>query len=259
MGFGMHNSSMVPRGNGLNYNLKGDASVHTFVEAAGLNIQNFPEYLAGIVANGNDLASLSNESWNQILAPMELGKDRAARVHKAISDLRLRAAREDAERNQTQLQTHLANGGSHPNTRPNADVYEPKLNGARPKTVDYEKFIPVAFFQGERQGWMFKHGDEGLGYYRDEVGAGLQGGSNLTGAFSNAARSANPTSQADLEEKVAATQQKAYIQSRQQALLLERRQRLEEQQQHNHQYSQGQVANMYADARLRSSPFATGY
>ena len=64
---------------------------------------------------------------------------------------------------------------------------------------------------------------------------------------------------ADLDDKVAATQQKAYIQSRQQALLLERRQRLEEQQQQQHPYSKGQVANMYADARLRSSPFATGY
>lgn len=130
MGLGMHNSSNQPRGRTLNYNLKGDGSVHTFVEAAGLNVQNFPEYLSGLVARGHDLAGLSNAEWNQILAPMELGGERAKQVHKAISDLRAKAAKEDAERAKINLHNHLMNGGSHPHARPNAEVYEPTLNGS---------------------------------------------------------------------------------------------------------------------------------
>ena len=271
MGFGMHNTSRPPRGNPLNYNLKGDASVHTFVEAAGLNIQNFPQYLSGLVAQGNDLASLSNEDWQQILAPMELGRDRAARVHKAISDLRQRAAKEDAEQHERTGWVHLVNGGEHPQSRAGAEVYEPKLNGERPAASNYSdapNFIPVPDFQGRKEGWVFKHGDKGLGYYKEEATTMHTSAVPRAVGANAAPRSANPISQADLDDKVAATQQRQYTQSRQQQLLFERRQRLEQQQQQQQQYqhvapghgfSQGQVANMYANARTRSSPFATGY
>jgi len=249
MGFGKKAMGM----SSFNPNLKGDASVKTFTVAAGLDVQGFTEYLSGLVANGHELGKLSNADWSNILGPMELAGERAARVQKAISELRAKAAREDAEQSEKHLHNHIVNGGTHPNARPNAEVYEPKLNGARPK-ADYQTFIPVAFFQGEKQGWTFKHGDDGLGYYR-ETGAQFQPRS--TPVVTNLARGVNPISQADLEDKVAATQQRAYTQSKQQQLLIERRRRMEEGQQS--MYTQGEVANMYADARLRSSPFATGY
>ena len=54
------------------------------------------------------------------------------------------------------MHNHIVNGGAHPMARPNAEVYEPKLNGARPKAADYQSFIPVAFFQGEKPGWDFQ-------------------------------------------------------------------------------------------------------
>ena len=247
-------------GGTLNANLKGDCTVKQFCTGAGLDVQGFPEYLQSVVAQGHELGSLSNGDWEQILGPMELPRERAARVHKAISDLRMKAAKEADEHHQKHMHNHIINGGAHPMARPNADVYEPKLNGARPKAADDESFIPVAFFQGEKQGWSFKHGEEGLGYYRvvqkDTTNTGARGGPVIT----NLTRGFNPISQEGLEDSMAATQQRAYAQSKQQQLLIERRQRMDmQQQQPTHSYSQGQVSNMYANARLRSSPFATGY
>jgi len=245
-------------GNDLNPNVKGDASVKTFTVSAGLDVQGFTQYLSGLVSHGHELAKLSNSEWAQILGPMELAGERAARVQKAIGELRTKAAQEAAESDEKNMHNHIVNGGAHPHARPGAEVYEPKLNGARPKAADYQSFIPVAFFQGEKQGWTFKHGDEGLGYYRDASAASAKGAAAAaaTPVVTNLARGINPISQAGLEDQMMASQQRAYSQSKQQQLLIERRRRMDEQQS---MYSQGEVANMYADARLRSSPFATGY
>ena len=256
MGFGIHNTSM-PRTPAINANLKGDAGVRQFTEAAGLNVQNFPEYLCSLVAKGHDLAKLTNADWNEILGPMELGPERAGRVQKTISDLRFRAAKEDAELDEKHLITHLANGGAHPRARPNDEVHEPALNGARPKATGAAgSFIPVAYFQGERPGYVFKHGDEGLGYYA----ASSRGASPGPGtpAPTPLARGYNPISQAGLEEKLSAQQRAYSTSSKQQQLLIERRQRMDERAS-AHGYSRGEMASMYADARTRSSPFATGY
>jgi hypothetical protein len=215
-------------GGTLNANLKGDATVKQFCTAAGLDVQGFPEYLASLVAQGHELGSLSNEDWDQILGPMELPRERAARVHKAVSDLRAQAMKEADERNQKMMHNHIINGGAHPNARPNAEVYQPRLNGARPKAADYQSFIPVAFFQGEKRGWTFKHGDEGLGYYRDTMQEQNSApGSRGPSVTTNLARGYNPVSQQGLEDQMAATQQRAYALSKQQQLLIERRRRLE--------------------------------
>ena len=108
MGLGMQ------RGTQLNPNMKSDAVVTNFVANAGLNVQNFPQYLAGIVASGRDLASLSDADWGQLLGPMQLGGERKARVHMAISELRMNAAKEDARNDELALHRHLMNGGDHP-------------------------------------------------------------------------------------------------------------------------------------------------
>lgn len=252
MGFG--NRTMGLAG-GVNPNLKGDASVKIFTTSAGLSgVPGFPEYLSGVVANGQPLGLLSNEQWQQILGPMQLSGAPLSRATKAINEIRVRHAKEANEQDERDLQNHLINGGAHPHARPNAEVREPKLNGARPKAVDDDSFIPVAYFQGEKEGWTFKHGIEGLGYYREVTATGA---APAPPVVTNVSRGYNPVSQAGVEEKQAG-QQRAYIhqQSRQQQLLTERRRRMEERQ---HGYSKGEVANMYADARLRSSPFATGY
>lgn len=253
MGFGM-NRGGAAMGGTFNPNLKGDASVKAFTVMAGLDVQGFTEYLSGLVGNGHELALLTNEEWKEILGPMQLSGERAARVQKAIGDVRMKGKREHEAREENYLHNHLVNGGAHPGARPNAGVVEPTLNGTRPRAVDYESFIPVAFFQGEKPGWTFKHGDEGLGYYREASAAASGAGSPAPSA--NLARGFNPVSQAGLEDKITATQQRAYTQSKQQQLLIERKRRMEEQQS---MYSQSEVSNMYADARLRSSPFATGY
>lgn len=211
----------------VNPNLKGDASVKHFCECAGLDVQGFPEYLSGLVAGGHDLGALSNAQWQQILGPMELGGERAARASRAIDEIRMHYAKDAAEEDAKNLHNHLLNGGAHPNSRPNAEVYEPTLNGARPKPDD-GSFVPVDFFQGEKAGWTFKHGAEGLGYYREARAETASGVDHLVAT--NVSRGYNPVSQAGLEDKMAA-QQRAYMhaQSKQQLLLSERRRRLEEQ------------------------------
>jgi len=239
-------------GSTVNPNLKGDCSVTVFTKAAGLDVQGFPEYLSGIVASGNELGTLTNEQWQQILGPMELSGERAARATTAIAEIRAQYAKEAAGLEEKNLHNHLVNGGYHPHARPGAEVYEPKLNGARPKATE-DSFIGVPFFQGEQPGWTFKHGDEGLGYYRDAVAA--TGGGPAPPIVTNVARGYGPVSQAGLEDMVA-RQQVSYTQSRQQQLLSERRQRMDER---RHSYSQADAAKMYADARTRSSPFATAY
>ena len=256
MGFGNRTMGLAK---GVNPNLKGDASVKMFATSAGLDVQGFPEYLSGIVANGNPLGTLSNEAWTQILAPMELGGERAARATRAIIEVRQAHERDQAMQDEKSLHVHLVNGGAHPHARPGAEVYEPTLNGARPRPVNDGSFIPVAFFQGEKEGWTFKHGDEGLGYYLE--GASATGAGPAAPMVTNVSRGFTPTSQAGVEDKQA-SQQRAYTQSRHQQLLSERRARMDEQRQgtmHSTMHSKGQMSSMYSDARTRSSPFATGY
>jgi len=248
-------------GGTINANLKGDCEVKQFCTSAGLEVGGFPEYLSSLVAQGHQLGSLSNADWEQIIGPMELPRERAARVGKAIGELRMRAEHEADVLNEKRMHNHIVNGGAHPMARPNAEVYEPKLNGARPTVADYQSFVPVAFFQGEKPGFEFKHGDQGLGYYsvaRAGAGAASAAGPG-TPATTGLARSFNPVSQEGLEDKIMASQQRANAQSKQQQLLLDRRRRMDAQQSAQHGYSQAEVANMYADARMRSSPFATGY
>ena len=265
MGFGMNRTGSTS--GAINGNIKSDFQVKQFCIAAGLDVEGFPEYLLQLVAQGHELGGLSNEDWNQILGPMELPREHIARVHTAISNVRKKAAEEAEELNRKLMHRHIVEGGAHPMARPGAEVCAPKLNGASTrsgsKTVDdSDGFIPVHFFQGEKPGYTFKHGNEGLGYYKDARARGAAGaaGADRQGPImTNVARGYNPVSQAGLEDMTAAQQQRAYTQytqSKQQQLLSERRQRMEERQ---HGYSQGQVANMYANARLRSSPFATGY
>jgi hypothetical protein len=251
-------------GGTINANLKGDCAVTQFCTSAGLDVGGFPEYLHSLVAQGHQLAALSNSDWEQIIGPMELPRERAARVGKAISELRMKAEHEANELNEKRMHNHIVNGGAHPMARPNAEVYEPKLNGARPTAADYQTFIPVAFFQGEKPGFEFKHGDQGLGYYG--VARGGAGGASAAGPGTPATTglvprsSFNPISQEGLSDQMTATQQRAHAQSKQQQLLLDRRRRVEDAQQSGqHGYSQNEVASMYADARMRSSPFATGY
>lgn len=238
MGFGMHNSSMRPRGDPLNANLKGDCEITTFVNAAGLNVQNFPQYLAGLVAQGYSLGALTNDEWEQILGPMELGGGRIQRVHKAISDLRMRATREADKREEKALHNHLVNGGAHPASmgpRRGGEVYEPELNGASKINRDYEQFVAVPFFQGEKAGWTFKHGEEGLGYYKMKAvaspyGAGGGAGPVVTShAVGPGSRGYNPVSQAGLEQRVQSQQYLRATQTREKQLLSERRQRMEAQ------------------------------
>lgn len=244
-------------GGTINANMKGDCAVTQFCTNAGLDAGGFPEYLSSLVAQGHQLGALSNSDWEQIIGPMELPRERAARVGKAISELRIKAEHEADELNEKRMHNHIVNGGAHPMARAGAEVHEPKLNGARPTVADYQSFVPVAFFQGEKPGFEFKHGDQGLGYYNLARGASAAGPG--TPATTGNARY-NPISQDGLEDKITATQQRANAQSKQQQLLLDRRRRMDAQQSGEHgSYSQTEVANMYADARMRSSPFATGY
>jgi len=239
MGLGMHGTGPRSVGSTINGNLKGDCKVKQFCTAAGLDVQGFPEYLLSLVAQGHELGSLSNDEWNQILAPMELPRQHVARVHTAISNTRLMAAKEADELQAKRMHNHVVNGGAHPMARPAAEVYEPTLNGARSKND--VTFIPANFFQGEKPGYTFKHGDQGLGYYGAPDSTSSAG---RPAPMTNIARGYNPVSQLGLEEYVAATQQRAYTQSRQQQLLSERRQRMEERQSMQHGHSQGQVANL---------------
>ena len=84
-------------GSDLNPNVKGDASVKMFTVSAGLDVQGFTQSLSGLVSHGHELAKLSISEWAQILGPMELAGERAARVQKAIGELRTKAAQEAAE------------------------------------------------------------------------------------------------------------------------------------------------------------------
>merc|ERR1711924_342987 len=72
-------------GGTMNPNLKDDCGVKQFCTNAGLDVSGFPEYLSSLVSQGHELGALSNADWEQILGPMELPRERALRVHKAIS------------------------------------------------------------------------------------------------------------------------------------------------------------------------------
>ena len=138
MGLGMHGTGAWEdhQRHLINGNLKGDCKVKQFCVAAGLDVQGFPEYLLSLVAQGHELGGISNEAWNQILGPMDLPRERVAGVHKAISDVRMKANAESEELDRMRMHNHVVNGGHHPMSRPGAEVYEPTLNGSRPKALE---------------------------------------------------------------------------------------------------------------------------
>ena len=161
MGFGMQ------RGAAANANIKRDHHVTQFVDAAGLTqVAGLTEYLLSLPVD--DLASLDDGSWNSILNQVFAGQphDPAMnkRIQAAISDLRVKYKKDQEEQAELAELRHLINGGAHPKRQ---EAREAAAAAARPP-VDINKaaFIGVPYFQGDMEGFEFRDGSEGLGYYR---------------------------------------------------------------------------------------------
>ena len=224
----------MQRGNALNANLKSEGRIKTFVEKAGLDrVPGFTQYLSGL--NVPDIAYLTDADWENILNGMPPDPALMKRVALAIKEMRAQYAKENNEIAENTALNHLINGGAHPDSQV---AREARAEAAR-GPVDYATatFIPVAFFQGDRAGFVFKHGDEGLGYYREGApngGGGGGGGMQVSQSRSPSAASGppvrrpagyDPVSQPGIDQR---NQRPSYTANAQQQLLSERRQRMQQ-------------------------------
>ena len=129
------------------------SSVRDWTAHAGLDhVNGLSEYLETLASTRLDLAFLSDDDWQQVLAPLELKLGKARRVEAAIDDLRQSRPIWSAEDEEVlHLQQMFASGGS-----------------AQHRSPAQVEFFPAASFSGPRSGFVFKHGQKGLGYYRDQ-------------------------------------------------------------------------------------------
>ena len=249
---------------------------------------NRAQYLESLASTRIDLAFLTDTDWNTVLAPLELKLGKARRVEAAIQHLRQQhvqlqhasrqseataqyanerqRAQEQAE--VQQLQRMMARN-ARPHLSPQSQA-QAQLEPIRPANLN-QPFIPVAYFQGEKKGWIFKHGSEGLGYYKDGHAGSPGGGAGSrglpsgggTGGRQGVSRGHDPISGAPL-----GAAQRRYLQEHEQAVLAQRQQRLQRQlseaqgqaeaRQRQASPSPRSQARAAAEARLRASPFATG-
>lgn len=282
MGFSMDRTSSP------NANLKASARVRMFVESAGLvHVPGFAQYLESL--DVPDLAFLSDGEWEEILSGMDPDPELMRRVALAIRELRIKGVKEHQDQAELDQLRHMINGGEHPGrheAREAAANFQPN-----PGTTATQDFIPVAFFQGERDGFLFQHGAQGLGYYKEwlpgnnstglhpsggPVAGGVPGSIATGPPPSRRPMGFDPISQNTSEQQEMA-RQRLYAAENEQALLLERRQRQQMQMQMQMRYEQvktqsgrpqGRQARQFpageglppreaANARTRSSPFAT--
>lgn len=253
------------------------------------------QYLESLASTRMDLAFLTDADWNQVLAPLELKLGKARRVEAAIQHLRQQHVQaqhgtqqseamaqyaSDPQRAQEQAEVQQLQRMMARNARPHLSP-QGHPEPIRPADLN-QPFIPVAYFQGEKKGWIFKHGSEGLGYYKDGHAGGPGGGpggggtaprranghaatgGDGTGGRQGLSRGHDPISGAPLGGA-----QRRYLQEHEQALLAQRQQRLQQQlreaqgQQEARERQQARPsprsqARAAAEARLRASPFATG-
>lgn len=242
----------------------------------------YVQYLESLASTRVDLAFLTDADWNQVLAPLQLKLGKARRVEAAIQQLRQQHLQAQDGKQQSEAHAQYASG--HQRAQEQAEMQQLKrlmARNARPhhspqgqaqaqsdaiRPADLNQpFIPVAYFQGEKPGWIFKHGAEGLGYYRDVRGGspGDRAGRGSGGARQAVARSYDPISGTPLSDG-----QSRYLQKREQELLAQRQQRLQQQMrdaqvQEEARQRQARLpsprsqARAAAQARLKSSPFAT--
>ena len=238
-------------------------STRDFAAASGLDsYSGFPEFLETLASTRLDLAFLTDADWQQVLAPLDLKLGKARRVEAAIKDLRVqyhKAAYAQQQQEQAEvasLQRMLARP-SHAQPQQSPEV---RVLGTTPPDA---MFIPVAFFQGEKVGFVFKDGPHGLGYYRDRGrggGVGEDGGGMRGSRRISSPASGTPTG---------GEAQRRYMQERELAILQQRRDRLQQQQAERERQNQQRArarevpsprsyARAAAEARLAASPFATG-
>jgi hypothetical protein len=239
--------------------------------------------LESLASTRVDLAFLTDADWNQVLEPLQLKLGKARRVEAAIQQLRQQHLQAQHRTQQSEAQAQYAS--DHQRAQEQAEMQQlqrmmarnarPHLSPqgqaqAQPNSIQpadlSQPFIPVAYFQGEKPGWIFKHGAEGLGYYKDVRGGspGSGAGRGSGGARQAVARGHDPISGAPLSDG-----QSRYLQQREQEVLAQRQQRLQQQMreaQVQEEARQRQArrlpsprsqARAAAQARLKSSPFAT--
>ena len=279
MGFGMTRGDSNPNLAGQPKQLSRATSVRDFAHTSGLDkFDGFPEYLETLASTRMDLAFLTDADWQQTLAPLDLKLGKARRVEAAIHDLRVKFAKEkyaamqqrNAEQHERaevrELQQMMSDGPAR--HRGDSAAIEP----ADPRS----QFIPVAFFQGAKAGFVFKDGAHGLGYYRDNSAGGGGGGGGRQQQQQAALLGFDPISGSPLGHE-----QAQQLRAREQAVLQQRQQRLQQQQQQQQMQMQQMQMQMQqartpqqrrqpqlpsprsqaraaAQARLAASPFATG-
>ena len=117
-----------------------------------------------------DVAALDDSTWNSILNRALAGRPHNPtmnrRIQHAIHDMRVQYTKEKEEQAELAELHNLINGGAHPGRQ---EVREAVAAANRKQTpVDMESinFIAVPYFMGEREGFEFKDGTDGLGYYK---------------------------------------------------------------------------------------------
>lgn len=251
------------------------------------------QYLESLASTRVDLAFLTDSDWNQVLAPLDLKLGKARRVEAAIQQLRVQhiqaqhgAPRSEAKAQFTseqqraieQAEVHNLKSMMTRNARPSLSQ-QANQQPVRPADLN-QPFIPVAYFQGQKPGWVFKHGREGLGYYRDERGrspggrgggGGSGGGSSRSSGQPRTGGAAHAVSRGHdpISGGIMGDAQRRYVQEHEQAVLQQRQQRLEQQMQEAHRQQQQEQqrraarpsprsqARAAANQRLKNSPFAT--
>ena len=141
--------------------------VRSWAAQAGLPIG---ERLAGFASSRLDLAHLTDEDWQQILAPLPLKLGKLRRVEAAIRDLRVqhnvRAPAPEAQELQD-LQRMFANG-----TTPQHKQH--RRDRSPDSVMAPSDFIQSPSFVGGRPGFVFKNGPHGVGYYPDVRGSPIR-------------------------------------------------------------------------------------
>jgi hypothetical protein len=133
------------------------SSVAEWTHHAGLDkYGGLTQHLEKLASSRFDLAFLTDEDWQHTLSPLQLKLGKRRRVEAAIRELRVQTGAPTKQTDEAAELDELRRMFSTPGGRG-------AMGGGAMPTA----FSPSREFMGPRQGYLFKNGPHGMGYYRD--------------------------------------------------------------------------------------------
>jgi hypothetical protein len=145
----------------------GSTDVSQWASDVGLDkYEGLPNRLEALASSRVDLAYLTDNDWSKLLIPLNLKVGKQRRVAHEIRHLReshaVRALNDADEAEVRELHALIYAGERQPKHR----------DAPRKEAGTASSFVPANGFLGPRAGFVFQRGPNGLGYYRDTANAG---------------------------------------------------------------------------------------